>query len=133
MDIERQKNKISEMVNGFERILIMRPMSGFIHMHMVLKRGNTAVQFVVYVPLPHAVKLDARVTGMDVGYHSPVPMYSGQSTMGDEDCPYTNGACYYDGSSLRGDEWAKKWIKEGNDAIWADLEKEWHSRFDVEG
>jgi hypothetical protein len=68
--------------------------------------------------------------GSDVGYHSPMPMYEGQATMGE--CQYSpTGECYYDGSSLRGSEWVEKYLlKGGSEAVWEALERDYHSRFD---
>lgn len=43
------------------------------------------------------------VTGFDVGYHSLEPQYEGQTKM---ECTMF-GECYYDGSSLRADDWSK--------------------------
>lgn len=59
----------------------------------------------------------------DVGYHSPKPMYNGQKKM---DCEIL-GKCYYDGTSLRGedDDIVEKFLKEGSDFIWKYLEKEY--------
>jgi len=34
----------------------------------------------------------------DLGYHSKVPQYDGQESY--EHCPYCNGPCYYEGSTL---------------------------------
>lgn len=46
------------------------------------------------------------IYGTDVGYHSHVPMYSGQDII-QESCPYLGGKpCYYDGSGLQAIDWA---------------------------
>lgn len=64
----------------------------------------------------------------DVGYHSPKPMYKGQ-TKGD--CDIYKEGCYYDGSSLRGkdDKVGDMLLREGDEAIWKYLEKDYKARF----
>lgn len=53
--------------------------------------------------------------GWDLGYHSPVPTYEGQSLMegGCEILP--GGLCYYDGSGLQAEKLLKGWIRAGSD------------------
>ena len=70
----------------------------------------------------------------DVGYHSPKPMYDGQEICQDE-CKYLDGKpCYYDGSSLRGDNLGlnKLFEEEGEEPIWEFLEKEYYEVFGEE-
>lgn len=73
---------------------------------------------------------DVRPEGWDIGYHSPVPMYEGQTSISDA-CEWTDGKpCYYDGSSLRADEMVERvFLKEGSDGVWRELEKEYTARF----
>ncbi len=77
----------------------------------VLVGPKGAVQFMV-------LRLPARVNGLglgdigpyvgaDVGYHAREPQYDGQGII-DCKCPWVDGPCYYDGSSLRAMEWAKR-------------------------
>lgn len=68
--------------------------------------------------------------GYDVGYHSPKPMYDGQ-TPTHEDCEYTGGVCYCDGSGLRAEEWMEVFIAKGGEEIWTMLEQEYLERFGV--
>src|SRR5690606_33300190 len=148
---------IIETVGQFERHLSLTPpydrrhpdprKSYGIHgvdLTMLLLRGNRAVQFVASLPvyLPHVVdellgngkpSWSFKGMGCDVGYHSPVPMYDSQEPLMD-DCPFTGGKCYYDGSSLRAEEWYEQWLLHGTDEIWLMLEHEWRNRFgDTEG
>jgi hypothetical protein len=59
----------------------------------------------------------------DLGYHSRVPRYEGQSQQSDA-CPYLNGdPCFYDGSSLNGEPVLERMIAEGHSALWEDLLK----------
>src|SRR5258706_6564104 len=61
--------------------------------------------------------------GWDVGYHSPVALYEDQGKM--EECEFFPGnGCYYDGSSLRAQEWVKKFIGGGTDWLWTKMEEE---------
>ena len=60
--------------------------------------------------------------GADVGYHSPRPMYDDQQPIGDS-CPYLDGKpCYYDGSGLAADALFNKFVAEGVDIVWKELE-----------
>lgn len=65
--------------------------------------------------------------GWDVGYHSPKPMYEGQSPMGKCDLLET---CYYDGSGLRADDWVPDFIAGGTKWLWPKLEETYHEFFD---
>lgn len=149
--IKRIKNSICEVVNGFERILEMSVPYDKRHkdpekncgihgmdMRFVLRKGDKAVQFVVFTPIytkniqrefessPQASAM-IRTLAADVGYHAPTPRYEGQEPM--KDCPYIGKPCYYDGSGLRAEEWEKVWLEEGSDAIWKLLEEEWNDLF----
>lgn len=68
--------------------------------------------------------------GWDVGYHSPKPMYEGQSSLGS--CDILGCECYYDGSSLLADEWVPDFIAGGTDWLWPRLEQEYKERFEGE-
>ena len=68
------------------------------------------------------------ISGYDVGYHSKKSMYKDQRPI-DDDCPYTNGVCYYDGSGLRAKELPEKLIREGSESIWKYLMEEYKSIF----
>jgi hypothetical protein len=118
---------------------------GSVQIRFVLKGKKGAIQFLIgtdWYP-PHVqesmkFRLSQRAPecvrpkpdGWDVGYHSLVPMYEGQEKMSDS-CEYLDGKpCYYDGSSLRADEWVKDiFLKEGSDGIWLEMEKEYVARF----
>jgi hypothetical protein len=108
----------------------------------ILKGPKGAVQFMIgtdwYVPsarehlrsFPKGPFDDQqKPMGWDVGYHSPRPMYEDQATM-DNECHIIGGTCYYDGSSLRADEWVEPFVAGGTDWLWPELEKEYHRRFD---
>ena len=86
--------------------------------YYILVKDQKAVQFVLYLPvhLDHVAKelsenhkLDSynpfEVLAADVGYHSPYPLYEGQSPM--ESCKIIDCPCYYDGSGLHAE---KVWI-----------------------
>lgn len=68
--------------------------------------------------------------GWDVGFHSPVPMYEGQTHM--DSCDVLEGNCYYDGSSLRADEWVPNFLAGGTEWLWPKLEEEYRSLFETE-
>lgn len=57
----------------------------------------------------------------DLGYHSPVPLYEGQSPM--SDCHLLPGReCFYDGSGLMADTPWRLLRREGDAAVWKHLE-----------
>ena len=57
----------------------------------------------------------------DLGYHRKTPAYAGQESMSD-DCPWTGGVCYYDGSGLAADRVYARLTAEGDAGVWAELE-----------
>jgi len=115
---------------------------------MVLKGPRGAVQFAVITDWypPHVqeqwrkgearVDLGLQPIGLDVGYHSPVPL-SGSETFREPgdcpgECPYVpkGTRCYYDGSSLRADDWVRDiLLRKGSDGIWEALEAEYRRLF----
>lgn len=64
----------------------------------------------------------------DLGYHSPKPLYEGQTLM-QEDCPILGGPCYYDGSSLNADKPFSILVHEGGERLWEFLEKYYADKF----
>lgn len=110
-----------------------------VEIRFVLKGELGATQFVIYTDwqLPHVQKegksmskiLPDRIQpmGANIGYHSPKPMYEGQSAMGQ--CNILGCECYYDGSSLQADEFIPEFLAGGSDAVWKKLEEVYHSRF----
>lgn len=64
----------------------------------------------------------------DLGFHSPRPLYEGQSKIADE-CEILGGPCYYDGSGLNA--WApfEVMLRGGDEALWAYLEDYYRSTF----
>lgn len=112
-------------------------------LRFVLTGPAGAVQFVVYTQIhldivarelwakrdqPYAYET-SRPMGADIGYHSPVPMYEGQTVQQDS-CEYLDGRpCYYDGSGLRADEFMPEFLAGGSNAVWAMLGREYAGRF----
>lgn len=93
-----------------------------------------AVTFSVFLPSVDISRFHDmnKIRGFDVGYHSPEPMYEGQTSM---DCTHlAGGKCYYDGSGLRADEWTDKIFstigKPPEDVLWKMLEEEYKDRFE---
>lgn len=65
----------------------------------------------------------------DLGYHSYVPLYDGQKTMGP--CEYLDGKdCYYDGSGLNAEGVFKTMVMEGGEAMWKELEDYYYETFE---
>lgn len=58
----------------------------------------------------------------DLGYHSPTPHYEGQTRMS-EKCEILDGPCYYDGSGLNGEPFVEMFLREGDTAVWRELER----------
>jgi hypothetical protein len=110
-------------------------------LRFVLKGAKGAVQFVVYTPmhLPHVAdelwhnknrKYNPfKPMGIDIGYHSLVPQYEGQ-TVQQNNCEYCNGKpCYYDGSGLSAEAFMPQFLAEGSEAVWTMLAKRYDSMF----
>lgn len=65
----------------------------------------------------------------DVGYHSPVPQYEGQTIIS-ESCPYLNGKpCYYEGSGLQAKKVFDILIEKGDAGVWEYLEEYYIEKF----
>ena len=110
----------------------------------VLKGAEGAVQFMIgtdwYPPVVQRERRQQRhdfdtrfdkikPDGWDVGYHSPKPMYEGQTPM-ERSCELVaGGVCYYDGSGLRADDWVEQFILGGTPWLWPQLETEYRVRF----
>lgn len=68
----------------------------------------------------------------DLGYHSPVPMYEGQTKR--DDCQYLpGGTCYYDGSSLAAESVFNILVEQGSEGVWKHLEEVYNDRFNNHG
>lgn len=115
---------------------------GSLMIWFILKGPKGATHFVANfdIHLPHIEKnerpkwgLSSRGScqGWDVGYHSPRPMYDESCEM---DCDVLGGKCFYDGSSLRAEEWAEELFSTKGERIepliWKKLEDEYHAIFD---
>lgn len=65
----------------------------------------------------------------DIGYHSKQPQYSNQEPIGN--CTLTDGPCYYDGTSLWGNEaWRLGFLHGGTDWLWPKLEDLYRHHFE---
>jgi len=125
-----------------------------VELAMILKGDQGAVQFVVYTNwhLPHVKEeLDEKLLKgagqgnlnnylfciihplpADLGYHSPIPTYEGQSIISDS-CEYLNGnPCYYDGSGLEAERIYEILLNEGSDGVWRELEDYYKTIFGSE-
>lgn len=96
----------------------------------VLKGEEGAIQFVLFTgwQLPHVAReqgkpLDCFPLPSDLGYHSPIPRYEGHKPV-TEPCEWLQGGpCYYDGSSLAAEAVFEILLREGDEGVWAELEK----------
>ena len=68
-------------------------------------------------------------TGWDLGYHSPAPKYEGQEPMHDN-CEFTGGKCYYDGSTMNADLLIEGFLNGGDDWVWNRLEAYYRHTFE---
>ena len=110
-------------------------------MRFLLKKKDKAVQFVLFTgwDLPH-VREERSSTGKgiftgtvmpaDLGYHSPKPMYEGQTLINKEPCPYIGVPCYYDGSGLNAEQPYEVLVTEGEEALWDFLEGYYERTFE---
>jgi len=64
----------------------------------------------------------------DLGYHSKVPIYEDQEPLTD-DCKWTGGVCYYDGSGLNAEPVFELLLTKGSDAVWKLLEERYYEQF----
>lgn len=115
-----------------------------VKMGMYLKGKLGTIQFVVstHWHLPHVqnelvkknvgdalgLKCSFIPSPTDLGYHSPKPLYEGQEPI-TENCEWTGGICYYDGSGLRADDVFKILVEKGDEDVWKFLEQEYIDRF----
>ena len=99
-----------------------------------------AVQFYLYTPfyLPHVLQrfskgswFEGDYQAFDLGYHSKVPMYENHSPI-HENCIYTDGPCYYDGSSLAAEHVYTMFTGMGETALWYELLKYYNDIFETE-
>lgn len=133
-------------MNKLERIIIFEPaydkrdpnpsknygVHG-VNIRMVLKGKKGAVQFLLYTSwmLPEIRKEFPQKEPMpvDFGYHSPKPMYEDQGITS-ESCEYLDGQpCYYDGSSLYSETVFDRLCREGDTAVWEELEIYYNEKF----
>lgn len=112
-----------------------------VSLRFLLRGPNGVVQFVIYTnwQLPHVRReFDAKASNhnhflchpqpADIGYHSYVPTYEGQTSMGSS-CEYLGGVeCFYDGSTLYADDVFKIMVEKGGEAMWAELEAYYEDR-----
>ncbi len=125
-----------------------------VRLRMTLKGEKGAVQFVLNTNwhLPHVAdetnhrtlmkansdKLDEfslkcayHPMPVDLGYHSPIPLYEGQSVVS-ESCEYLDGKpCYYDGSTLNAEKIYNVLLHEGSDGVWRELEDFYKKVFSI--
>lgn len=117
---------------------------GGLQIWFILKGPKGAVQFMAGfgIYLPHLYpeylqkfgsdSLKSEITGWDVGYHALEPQYEEQSPMGECDV-FDGKPCYYDGSSLRAEEWGQEIFsvrgQQPEELIWSKLEQEYKDRF----
>jgi len=107
-----------------------------VEIRFLLRGPDGVVQFVCYTGwFPASVEDSARIgtigcfpMGADRGYHSPTSKYEGQEPMPHCDI-LPGGKCYYDGSSLAGDDLMKILIAEGDEAVWKNLENYYQQVF----
>ena len=103
-----------------------------IDLKFILKGPKGAAQFLVYTNwhLPSVrEEWDAMVKAhllqplpADVGYHAYVPQYEGQESL-TESCRYLeDGPCFYDGSGLSAQRVFDRFVTEGEDAVWEELQ-----------
>lgn len=116
---------------------------GSVRIRFILKGEKGAVQFYCSTKwyLPETIKeyrnskgvelLDNKeedcsgISAWDLGYHSPKPMFKGQTS---DACDILEkGECYYDGSGLNAFPLAETLVREGSDGIWKKLEEYYES------
>jgi hypothetical protein len=66
---------------------------------------------------------------VDLGYHSPVPLWEGQGKQPSECDLLPEGYCYYDGSALNAEPVLEAFLAHGPHAVWASLGRYYSERF----
>lgn len=96
-----------------------------------ISRGRLTCTFMLMTDwmLPHVIE-DWRRRGLDkqkpydglgsIDIHSPVSTWEDDTPI--KDCKYTGGKCYCSGSSLAARDLFQKWITEGPEVVWKELE-----------
>lgn len=109
----------------------------------VLKGPAGATHFILFTNwhLPHVQReLDAKRTDhllchcqpADVGYHSPTPMFEDQRPSS-QSCEWLDGRpCYSDGSGLYSEKVYERLVREGDAAVWSELEEWYKERLDCD-
>ena len=132
--------KVKAVVGDYERIISFKTgyeceipfTNGHSHgrhgmeMIFILKGKLGVIQFVVYTGwMPSYKRFDGEKSSplpADIGKHSYKPSYDDETKR--ENCNWLDGAdCYYDGSGLAADEVFKVFVKDGEEAMWTELEK----------
>jgi hypothetical protein len=106
--------------------------------HFYLIGEQAATQFVIYTnwQLPEVTEdldrrpvdlrsphLLCRPMAVDLGYHRLTPAYEGQKSTFDS-CEFLGGRpCYYDGSMSMAKDVFEKLLREGDAAVWRELER----------
>ena len=122
-----------EHIIEFDHAYDNRDKDGGIHgvnLRFVAKDGNKAITFVIFTHwmLPGIDFPGWEPMAADLGYHSPYPLYEDQDSLFD-DCAYTGGVCYYDGTSLGAQEPFDILRRDGLGALWKYLDEVHEDRF----
>ena len=113
-------------------------------MRFIVKGNEGAVQFVIYTNwhLLHVQKelIESCQTSInkfcllqpmpiDIGYHSPKPMYDEQICI-KKSCKYIDEKpCYYSGSMLNSEKYFNIMVSEGSEKLWESLEEYYNHIF----
>lgn len=92
----------------------------------LLRGGLGVVQFQIFTGWdPGLTRDDYKVNapaGADLGYHALCPQWEGQADYARDDCDYLGGrTCFNDGSGLAADDLLRRFLIEGEGAIWQTL------------
>jgi len=73
------------------------------------------------------LKASKQLECWSIDIHSPKPLFKGQTS---GKCPFLKGGkCYCDGSYTRAEQYADVLLRQGSEAIWKILEKEYNAYF----
>lgn len=87
-------------------------------------RGTVQFVYARYADDQVSKILGKEEMAMDLGYHSPRPLYSGHRAMSEPgECdafrgPLRNATCYYDGSTMNAEPVLELLHRSGEDAVW---------------
>jgi hypothetical protein len=97
--------------------LFLKGSSGVVQFSLLWPYEKIGDQLEMHMPFP-----------VDIGFHSPRPLYEGQAP-DDEECSAIGGICYYKSSDLLAQRAFDMFLEYGERALWLFMENEYEKAF----